>query len=272
MLKGLTNIAIRDGWKRWSVVSVFLVLFTWSWALSLLAGRRAQMVLGQSFHLNSLGQCSHLTHQHSLCAHNMIVLFHDYRMRIEIKQLRTVESTVHRKGQLLIIYIFRNVNHAHSGETSVTRFVSITVKAYVYGTTSPKSGFPELTTKLMRKIADVSQRAEGGSGQWGSAACADTARAAPGGCGDMLLVLFGQRRTEQYKDFALSVLLDSRAQLMRDSAQQCFETKAISHILMNIIFIFSQKKTTNPGTESLQWDTHTVTPAEIPLIHKNKSL
>lgn len=91
----------------------------------------------------------------------------------------------------------------------------------------------------------------------------------------MLLVLFGQRRTEQYKDFALSVLLDSRAQLMRDSAQQCFKTKAISHILMNIIFIFSQKKQkkkTNPGTESLQWDTHTVTPAEIPLIHKNKSL
>lgn len=77
------------------------------WALSLLARRRAYVVLGQSFHLNSLGPCSHLTHKHRLPTHNVTVLFHDYLMRNKIKLLHTVESTVQLKGQLLIIYIFK---------------------------------------------------------------------------------------------------------------------------------------------------------------------
>lgn len=50
-----------------------------------------------------------------------------------------------------------------------------------YNPLPKKKGFSELSTKLMRKIADVSQTAEGGSAQRGSTACADMARAAPEG-------------------------------------------------------------------------------------------
>lgn len=87
------------------------------------------MLLGQSFHLNSLGPRSHLTHKHRLSTHNVTVLFHDYLMRNEIKRLCIIKSTQQLKGQLVIIYVFKKENHAYSGETSVTRFVSITVTA-----------------------------------------------------------------------------------------------------------------------------------------------
>lgn len=169
----------------WSLVSVFMMLSHWA---QFSAGRSACWRGGGlkwfwvrvSTWIASLHV--HTWHTNTGCHnHNVIVLFHDYLMRNKIKQLRTLESTVKLKGQLLIFYIFKREKHAYSGETSVTRFVS-TVSVYFYSTTSPpKKRFWELSTKLMRKMADVSQTAEGGSAQWGSTACADTARAAPEG-------------------------------------------------------------------------------------------
>lgn len=45
---------------------------------------------------------------------------------------------------------------------------------------------------------------------------------------------------------------------MRDPDQQCFKPKAINHIFINVIFIFSQEKTkTKPGyTESVAGHSH----------------